>query len=95
MLRHLYRCAVRLHPSSFRLRFGDEMLYIFDQQKGTLAGVGMLFDCVVSLLRQWALRPNTGIEASVVTLPSPTGDHIPSFETINPFRPRGRGHGRP
>jgi hypothetical protein len=31
MLRRLYRCAVRMHPSSFRRRFGEEMLYIFDQ----------------------------------------------------------------
>ena len=86
MLRHLYRCAVRLHPSSFRQRFGEEMLYIFDQQKGTRAGLGVLLDCVVSLLRQWTLRPNTGIEASVVA--SPTADHMPCFRTIDPFRPR-------
>ncbi len=57
MLRRLYRCAVRLHPSSFRRSFGDEMLYIFDQQKGTLAAVGVTLDCVFSLLRQWTLRP--------------------------------------
>ncbi len=88
MLRHLYRCAVRLHPSSFRRRFGDEMLYIFDQQKGTLAAVGVTLDCVFSLLRQWTLRPQTGIELSVAPLPGPTADHIPSFETLDPFRPR-------
>jgi len=62
------------------------MLYIFDQQKGALAGLGVLFDCVLSLLRQWTLRPNTGIDASVIA--SPTADHIPCFETIDPFRPR-------
>src|ERR1035437_3183849 len=88
MLRNLYRCAVRLHPSSFRRRFGDEMLYIFDQQKGTLAALGVMLDCVFSLLRQWTLRPHTGIELSVAPLPSPTADHIPSFKTLDTFRPR-------
>ncbi len=88
MLRHLYRCALRLHPSSFRRRFGDEMLYIFDQRKGTRAALGLMVDCVFSLLRQWTLRPHTGIELSVAPLPSPTADHIPSFETLDAFRPR-------
>src|SRR5271166_1788043 len=88
MLRHLYRCAVRLHPASFRRRFGDEMPYIFDQQKGTLAALGVMLDCVVSLVRQWTLRPHAGIELSVAPPPSPTADHVPSFETLDPFRPR-------
>jgi hypothetical protein len=89
MLRRLYRCAVRLHPSSFRRRFGDEMLHIFDQQKGTLAVVDAMLDCVFSLLRQWTLRPHTGVElpASPLLL-SPMADHIPSFETLDAFRPR-------
>jgi hypothetical protein len=86
MLKHLYRCAVRLHPSSFRQRFGDEMLYVFDQQKGTLAALRVTFDCVVSLLRQWILRPNLGLPAASPL--NPTADHIPSFETLDAFRPR-------
>jgi hypothetical protein len=88
MLRQLYRCAVRLHPSSFRRRFGDEMLYIFDQQKGALAVLSAMLDCSFSLLRQWTLRPHTGIELFAAPVPSPTADHIPSFGTLDPFRPR-------
>jgi hypothetical protein len=88
MLRYLYRCAVRLHPSSFRRRFGDEMLYIFDQQKGTLAALGVMVDCVCSLLRQWTLRSNIGIELPAAPMLSPAEEHIPSFETLDPFRPR-------
>jgi hypothetical protein len=88
MLRRLYHCAVLLHPSSFRRRFGDEMLYIFDQQKGMLAALGVMLDCVSSLLRQWILRPHTGIELPAAPLISPTADHIPSFETLDTFRPR-------
>jgi hypothetical protein len=87
MLRRLYRYAVRLHPSSFRRRFGEEMLYIFDRQKGTLSALGGMLDCVFSLLRQWTLRPHIGIELPAAPLLSPA-DHIPSFETLAPFRPR-------
>jgi hypothetical protein len=88
MLRRLYRCAVRLHPSSFRRRFGEEMLYIFDQQKGTLPALSVMLDGVLSLLRQWTLRPHISIELPAAPLLSPAADHIPSFETLDPFRPR-------
>lgn len=88
MLRRLYRCAVRLHPSSFRRRFGEEMLYIFDQQKGTLSTLGVMLDCVFSLLRQWTFRPHIGIELPAAPLLSPVANHIPSFETLDPFWPR-------
>lgn len=88
MLRRLYRCAVRLHPSSFRRRFGEEMLYIFDQQKGTLSALRVMLDCVFSLLRQWMLRPHVGIDLPAAPLLGPAADHIPSFETLDPFRPR-------
>jgi hypothetical protein len=88
MLRRLYRCAVRLHPSSFRRRFGDEMLYIFDQQRGTLAALGVTLDCVLSMLRQRMLRPHIGRELATAPLGSPTANHVPSFQTIETFQPR-------
>ena len=88
MLRRLCRCAVRLHPSGFRRRFGEEMLYIFDQQRGTLAALSVMLDCVFSLLRQWTLRPHTGTELPAAPLLSPAANHIPSFESLDPFRPR-------
>jgi hypothetical protein len=87
MLRRLYRCAVRLHPPGFRRRFGDEMLYIFDQQKGTRAGVSVTLDCFFSLLRQWTLRSHTA-DLGSAALSGPTADYIPSFGTIDAFRPR-------
>jgi hypothetical protein len=88
MLKRLYRCAVRLHPSCFRRRFGDEMLYIFDQRKGRLAALSLMLDSVFSLLRQWTLRPDIGVELPAAPLLSPTADHIPSFETLDTFCPR-------
>jgi len=88
MLRRLFRCAVRLHPSSFRQRFGEEMLYIFDQQKGILAVLGVVLDCLHSLFRQWILRPHLGVKQSVPALQSPAANHMPSFETFDTFPPR-------
>lgn len=86
MLRRLYLCAVRWHPSSFRRRFGEEMLYIFDQQRGTPARLGVMLDCVFSLLRQWTLRPHIGFDQA--TTPRPTSHPIPSFESLDTFQPR-------
>lgn len=55
MKRSLYRVLVALHPRRFRERFGDEMLWIFDQSVPE-RGTRLFGDCVVSLLRQWLLR---------------------------------------
>lgn len=88
MLRRFYRCIVRLHPSGFRRHFGDEMLYIFDQQRGTPAALGVAADCVFSLLRQWTLRPHVGFDLLVPPLPSSTSHYIPSFESLDTFQPR-------
>ena len=88
MLRRLYRCAVRLHPPSFRRRFAAEMLYIFDQHKESVAAIGLLLDCVFSLSTQWRLRIHNGADVSSAPLGTPTSDHIPSFETFDGFQPR-------
>ncbi len=88
MLRRLYRCVVRLHPASFRRRFGEEMIYIFDQQRGPLAALGVMLDCVLSLLKQWTLRPHISTELPASPLRSPTADHLPSFASLDPFQPR-------
>jgi len=57
MLRHLYRCALRLHPPGFRQRFGEELLSIFDKAEGRLAAFRLVLDAVGSLSRQWLFRP--------------------------------------
>jgi hypothetical protein len=88
MLRGLFRCVVRLHPSSFRRRFGDEMLYIFDQQKGALAELNAMLDGIFSLLKQWILRPHRGMDVPASTLSSPNADNLPLFGTFDMFPPR-------
>jgi hypothetical protein len=55
MATRLYRWLVRLHPSTFRERFGAEMLCLYDE-----ADCGerprLVVDGVVSLARQWVVR---------------------------------------
>jgi len=85
MLRSLYHCALRLHPPGFRQRFADEMLSIFDHTAGKSAAVRLLIDALVSLVRQWTLRQEFWQDAPL-TQPS-AGDGVPSFYTLDPFRP--------
>jgi len=87
MLRFLYQRLLRLHPPAFRKRFAEEMQSIFDRVTERSARVRLLADGFLSLLRQWSLRPefwhefaSGGQHAAV--------DGIPSFYTLDPFRPR-------
>ncbi len=86
MLRSLYRCVLHLHPPGFRKRFADEMLSIFDASTGKPAAARLLADGLMSLMRQWTLRPEFWHDLSPALQPAPDG--IPSFQTLDPFRPR-------
>jgi hypothetical protein len=87
MLRFLYQGLLRLHPPAFRMRFAEEMQSIFDQVTERSARVGLLADGFLSLLRQWSMRPEFWHEfASGGEHAAPDG--IPSFYTLDPFRPR-------
>lgn len=88
MLRHLYHCALRLHPPGFRRRFGEEMLSIFDHAEGRLAAFRLLFDAAGSLSRQWLFRPAFWNEIAPLRSIQPAADGVPSFSTIEGFRPR-------
>lgn len=56
MIRAVYRGLLWLHPSSFEERFGEELLWIFDLRRESETGTALVFDCFVSLGRQWLLR---------------------------------------
>jgi hypothetical protein len=60
-----YRQIVRMHPEPFRLRFGDEMLWIFEEECRQGAAVRVFCDGVLSLLRQ-RFRIENGPEPVVV-----------------------------
>ncbi len=52
ILRVAYRAIVRCHPADFRERFGEEMVWIFDEESGRGRAGRALADGVVSLVRQ-------------------------------------------
>lgn len=89
MLRTLYCCALRLHPPTFRKRFADEMLSIFDQPNKTGAKFILFIDALFSLSRQWVLRPEFWHDAPSTAAAAADSDRVPTFYTISPFRPRG------
>lgn len=86
MIRFIYICLLRLHPRQFRQRFGDEMLWIFDQAAGSRAR--LVTDAVVSLWRQWALRPHTGTQPAATVAALRPFDGVPAFYTCESFTPR-------
>jgi D-alanyl-D-alanine carboxypeptidase len=55
--RAAYQCVVKLHPRVFREQFGEEMMWIFEEAAETHGPLRLLEDGVISLLRQWILRP--------------------------------------
>jgi hypothetical protein len=88
MLGHLYRCALRLHPHTFRERFGGEMLSIFDHTSGTFSRCRLLSDSMLSLMRQWTMRPEFWNEVPIGSQRRVAIDGLPSFAMLDPFRPR-------
>ena len=83
MLRSLYRCLLRAHPEHFRRRFADEMLSIFDHAEGRLTAATLLFDGVISLMRQWVLRPQFWEAPSAAV-----SDGLPLFHSLRDSEPQ-------
>jgi hypothetical protein len=86
MLRRIYRCVLGMHPPAFRRRFGDEILAIFDLAPGKFAALRLLLDGFVSLIRQWVWRPEFWVETPMPAT-RPSSACVPSFLTLDPFRP--------
>ncbi|HKV60630.1 MAG TPA: hypothetical protein VJO16_01855 [Candidatus Acidoferrum sp.] len=57
MFRSLYRHLVRLHPASFRVRFEEEMLWVFDEAVDTWGAASLVVDAGSSLIRQRLSQP--------------------------------------
>jgi hypothetical protein len=94
MLRPLYRCLLRLHPPGFRKRFADEILSIFDASSKRRDQLRLLFDGLLSLARQWTLRPEFW-QGLPVKSEQPAPEGIPSFYSFDTFhlRPSAVIHG--
>ena len=89
MVRVLYRCLVRLHPAVFRLRFEEEMFWIFDEAAKSWGASSLLGDAILSLLRQRLIRSElwkwavAGI-AGVVPLIIAFGSFLPWDRPMHP-----------
>jgi hypothetical protein len=88
-MRFLYSLLIRLHPPSFRKRFAQEMLWIFEEAASSW-GVGSFFrDAILSLFRQWLIRSElwkwlvAGI-AGVVPLIIAFGSFLPWDRPLSP-----------
>jgi hypothetical protein len=82
IVRLLYAFLLRLHPRGFRDRFADEMMAIFDEASGTVGSVRFLGDVLLSLIRQWAFRPQQ--QPVPVSVANPSG----MFQTLDTYTPR-------
>jgi hypothetical protein len=56
VIRTLYLSLLRLHPTSFRERFAEEMLWIFDETPTLGERTFLLSDGFRSVVRQWIVR---------------------------------------
>ncbi|WP_353069666.1 hypothetical protein RBB75_04280 [Tunturibacter empetritectus] len=65
-IRLFYRALLHLHPYSFRDRFGEEMLWIFDEQTREGRSFQLLFDVMRSLFVQH-------LDAQLHPQPQPSG----------------------
>ncbi len=80
-MRQLYILLLHMHPAIFKRRFGDEMLWIFDQSPEKISLFG---DGIQSLFRQWTLR-----RQEVATFPvTIASDGVPLFYSGPPDSPR-------
>jgi hypothetical protein len=68
-VRLFYRALLHLHPVSFRDRFGEEMLWIFDEQTREGRSFHLLFDVLRSLFVQH-------IDAQLHPHPQPSGFYL-------------------
>jgi hypothetical protein len=83
MLRVLYGLILRAHPAYFRQRFGDEMQSIFDHAESDRVAVGLLADAMISLARQWTLRPQFWEEPGLAV----AGQGAPLFSSLENNKP--------
>lgn len=65
--RFVYRVMVQLHPKWFKDRFGDEMMWIFEEESRGGGSVRLLADGLRSLVRQRCRVVDRATEGSVLS----------------------------
>ena len=87
MGRLLYVWLVGLHPRHFRELFGGEMLGIYDEAWGNRTRGALFIDVLISLFRQWVLRPGYR-EPALSTALAGRSSHAPLFHMLDSSLPR-------
>lgn len=64
LLRIAYRGMVRLYPASFRSEFGEEMLWIYDEEASKGRSASLFLDAACAIVRQ-RVRPRTKVTVPV------------------------------
>ena len=88
MLRWLYIQLLRAHPEEFRRRFADEMLEAFEFDREFSDRLRLLIDGVLSLGRQWVLRPEFRQPWRPASASGPVYELL-TFQQIEPYKPSG------
>jgi Ca2+-binding EF-hand superfamily protein len=86
MLRWLYIRLLWAHPAPFRSRFGEEMLEAFDYSGNLRERLRLLLDAILSIWRQWVLRPEFRKSWQPAGAAAPDYDLL-KFEQIEPYKP--------
>jgi hypothetical protein len=86
MIRWFYAGLLRMHPRQFRQRFAEEMLCIFDESAAHGRTIPLCADALLSLWRQWMLRPEFWHPAE--TARRPASDGVPVFYVGGSDTPR-------
>jgi EF hand len=87
MLKTCYSLLLRCHPAAFRQCYEKEMLAIYDDVSAGGRVQGLFVDAVVSLFRQWVLRPEFRRPAPGEPLAVASGD-IPLLASLDCYTPR-------
>lgn len=84
MIRPIYHFLLRLHPPHFRERFEEEMLDVFDNAVAAYGPASLLADGMVSLARQWILRPHQPVNPLRLTSSRTPCFYLIEHETLRP-----------
>jgi hypothetical protein len=64
LLRIAYRAVIRMYPASFRSEFGEEMLWIFDEECRSGRAVALFVDAARTLVLRHVRPPSERFAAS-------------------------------
>lgn len=71
-VKSVYALLLRLHPREFRDTYGEEMLWVFEQDSAERNPYWLIWDGIRSLFRQRLLRANVAAATATATVDGPS-----------------------